>query len=342
MKPPRPIFNLARKLALLLFSLVGGVVLLEVVGQNFLFKEQLYFAHNIDHRIPPGSAPDINADGLRCRREANDFPAAGFNVVMLGDSFIFGAGLEYEASIPCRFESLARAAYPDRDIRVANFAWVSASPLLSHRLLRDIGRKYRPDLVLLAVDMTDFCDDIKYQKLLAGKGIYRFLRVTPISILAASKAMRSVGFLRPLHEAVFQFPGDKFFATAQPLAETLPYFEIVRSNIADIARFCRTELHCPFLLFLLPRNYQYSAVESPDSWEKDAYEILGPYCHEPFRYFEGIRDEVDFPIFSLLPDFQQTTVFPTCFPDDPHWNEQGARVAAEAMLGYCHAEGYFD
>ena len=41
--------------------------------------------------------------------------------------------------------------------------WVSSSPLLNLRLLRDVGHKYRPDLVVYSLDMTDFRDDLHYE-----------------------------------------------------------------------------------------------------------------------------------------------------------------------------------
>ena len=64
------------------------------------------------------------------------------------------------------------------------------------------------------------------------------------------------------------------------------------------------------------------------------YRNFGPYIHEPFRYFESVRDEVSYPIYSLLDDFRNTDVFPTCFDRDPHWLPAGARVAAEAIYSY--------
>ena len=33
----------------------------------------------------------------------------------------------------------------------------------------------------------------------------------------------------------------------------------------------------------------------------------------------------------VLADFLATDAYPTCFPDDPHWNAEGHRIAAEAI-----------
>ena len=206
--------------------------------------------------------------------------------------------------------------------------------------MKDIGKKYKPDVVILAVDMTDFHEDIIFLRLLEKKGIYRLIGVIPITCLVFSKVISTVS--DSLYKLAFDLPSREFFMTERPLSETLPYFSYIRKSIEDINAFCKTELNAKFILVVLPRSYQYSEKECPNNWEKKEYQILGPYAHEPFKYFESIRTEVDYPIYALLSDFQNTTVFPTCFYDDPHWNESGARIAAEAIYKYCLKDGYFD
>jgi len=325
------------KVGALLLSSIVGLLLVEVIGRTLILdKRRTYFLYDVDHRYKPGDHPEINQDGIRSLVEADAFPSDEFNVIFLGDSFIEGSRLDYADTVPARFEFMARELYPDQRINVANFAWTSSSPLLSYRLLRDIGARYHPDLVILCIDMTDFHDDIKYQKLLDREGLFKLLGVVPITIWAAKKGISEIRALDSLHLALFGFPSDRFFVTANPLSETLPFFSHIRANIERIHAFCATELGAEFMLVILPRAYQYSVRESPNSWERNAYEALGPWVHEPFTYFDSIRNEVDFPIYALLPDFQEDELFPTCFDDDPHWNANGARVAAEAILRHLH------
>jgi hypothetical protein len=130
--------------------------------------------------------------------------------------------------------------------------------------------------------------------------------------------------------------------TDKPLAETLPLFSYMRRSIEDMNRFTREELGAGFMVVVFPRSYQYSAEECPDNWEKSQYEILGRYAHEPFKYFDQMRGEVDYPVYSLLADFQNCGLFPTCFENDPHWNEAGNRIAADAIYRCCLEAGYFD
>lgn len=330
MPKPLKIF-LAALATLLLFELVGQLV----------FRNKLYFVNDVDHRMKPFETEDINSDGIRSAVEATDFPPEARNILFLGDSYVYGYRLEPEEAPPQQLEALARERHPGVDINVANFGWVSSSPILSHRLLQDLGAKYNPDVVILGLDMSDFEDDLKYRHLLERPGIYRTLYVLPISLLAMKKAFRKIFFLQPWHERIFGYPAQRFFVTAQPMQENLRYYEQVRRSIDDLARTSREELGAKFVLFVLPRNYQYSDRESPNNWERHHYETLGPWSQEPFAYFDSIRGEVDYPIYSLLDDFRRTKVFPTCLEWDPHWTAEGARVAAEAIYEHCLVEGCF-
>jgi hypothetical protein len=58
------------------------------------------------------------------------------------------------------------------------------------------------------------------------------------------------------------------------------------------------------------------------------------YIYEIFKYFEEKSKEAPFPIYSLLKDFRSTDAFPTVFANDPHYNEAGHKIAAEAITRY--------
>ena len=326
---------------IILFVIFVTIILFEIIGQNFLFKGQLYFINNVDHRIKPRSSADINSDGIRSIVESNSFHNEDLNIIFLGDSYIYGLQLSYNKSIPYMFETKARALHPEQQINVANFGWLSSSPLLSLRLLKDIGKKYNPDVVILAIDMTDFHDDIKYFRLLERRGIYRALDFIPVTIMIFRKVISKMG-LESLHEMIFGFPIRRFFITDKPLADTRPYISYIQKNIEKINKYTKKELGAKFILLVFPRSYQYSDKESPNNWEKSQYQALGPFAHEPFKYFEQIKDDVDYPIFSLLPDFLDSTNFPTVFDNDPHWNETGTRIAVNAIYKYCLKERCFD
>ncbi|NNE07428.1 MAG: hypothetical protein HKN20_02575, partial [Gemmatimonadetes bacterium] len=186
---------------------------------------------------------------------------------------------------------------------------------------------------------TDFQDDIKYRRLLDRRGIYSMIGKLPVTIMGMRKVMAAMPWMHGAHERLFGFPAPRFFVTDAPLEETEAWLEPIRASIDSIDTFTREELGARFAVFVFPRSYQYSDREVPNNWEAGDYETLGPYALEPFRYFERVKGEAGYGVYSLLAPFETTDVFPTCFPHDPHWNPDGNRIAARAIFDTLSAHG---
>jgi hypothetical protein len=139
-------------------------------------------------------------------------------------------------------------------------------------------------------------------------------------------------------------PSDRFFATSQPLEDSRPWIEAgVMANLAAIHAYARDTLGAPMVLVIYPRAYQYSDRESPESWERTAYEVLGPFVREPFRYFAEVRGRLPYPVVDLLPAFEAAGSETLFQANDPHWNRRGAALAgstlADAILAGASAPG---
>lgn len=301
---------------------------------------RLSAAHDlsVDHRNAP-DGDEINGDGARFRGEAADLADGDFVVLFLGDSFTYGFRLAYEETYPAAVERALAGARCSAPVRVVNFGWTSSSPLLGLRLLREVGARYHPDLVVYNLDMTDFQDDLRYARDLRVRGEHGFAsgEVLWAALVARLPALE---FARarleeatpcrpgPLGEAD-AVPRDRFFATNRPLEASRSAIERgVMRNLAALHRTAQS-LGAGFFVFVLPRAFQHSRDESPRNWERARYEVLGPWVREPFRYFESVRDELDYGTASLLPAFEAADP-PLYLEDDPHWNARGARVAGEA------------
>ncbi len=290
-----------------------------------------YYVLDVDH-LPI----DGNSDNIRSEREPEEFTPDGLNIIFLGDSFTYGFGLEPEQTFVHRVEELLDAEHPDVPVRTANFAWTSSSPLLLHRRIVSIGDRYSPDLVVLCVDMTDFHDDVKYGNMLEQRGVYGVYDKLPLT-LQALRRLRPRLFSRWWAWTNQNIPARPFFITEQPLEQSRPHMQALVRNMDAIGGWC-AQRDVPLVVFILPRHYQYSDREAPGSWERGKYEVLGPYSREPFRFFEELATTRPYPIHSLLPAFLETDVFPTCFEHDPHWNADGARVAADAIAAILREE----
>ena len=186
----------------------------------------------VDHRMRPDQ-DEINEDGIRFRGSSAEIEEADYVVLFLGDSFTQGVLLDYPEAYPYVFEQLATAGTCSARLRAINFGWTSSSPLLSLRLLQDIGQKYKPDLIVYSLDMTDFHDDLRYEVLLRQGGDFEldttklFAAMANVSVLASFRdsdlgqafiqLIRKVDRLWP--NAGLNLPGDRFFITSQPLDE---------------------------------------------------------------------------------------------------------------------------
>jgi hypothetical protein len=192
------------------------------------------------------------------------------------------------------------------------------------RLLADIGHKYKPDMVVMSLDLTDFYDEHKYIRMI------RFPRLSPTAFLLREAGLSWliadwVGWseLRGDHHEL-PFP-NTFYIVRQPLAESRPYLHEIETNLRRIEDHTRGVLEAKFVLVLLPRAFQYTDAEAPHDPHRNLYPPLGPYVLEPNRWFDEFCAETGFTCFSLLDDFRNSPVFPTCFENDPHWNVPGTR-----------------
>ncbi len=315
---------------LVLFAGIWAVF--EIQAQRTVLAKPLAVYRDPDHRLQPlDPGVGTNSDGLRCRLEADEIADSDFSVLFFGDSFVFGPNVGREGALPRLFERGLREAMETNRIHVVNAAWPSASPLLALRLLRDVGARYRPDLVLYGFDMSDFRDDLMYRNLIEKKGIYRMIDLMPASLWLAGRGAKAIAPDR-LYRTVFRMPKDRFFAVNRPLDETRGDLMPVWQTLVEINSLCGDELNADFHVIVQPRNFQYSDRESPFSWERGDYRNLGPSVLEPFLFFNQQAGEAPFGVHSLLSAFEETDVFPTCYAGDPHWTPAGTQVAADALV----------
>jgi hypothetical protein len=327
--------RLLAKAILFLTSLCISWMLFEYFGAKIL-KSRInkeYYA-DVDHHPKPNQK-GFNADGIRTYRNTplSSFTEDTYNIIFLGDSFTMGLLAEKgtaEVAFPFHVNRLMNERGITPTPLVANFGWTSSSPLLDYRRLVSIGRKYKPKLVVLCLDISDFYDDISYKYLLNERNIFspsryimQNLSLTPYWTNIKNKFGYSI-----------DLPDQQYFIVNQPLSKSESYLTEIENNIGRIHKFCTEELNVPFILILLPRGIQYNKDESPNDITavNGFYKPMGPYVLEPFKWLKRYKAKVSFPVFSLLEDFKNSKVFPTCFKNDPHYNKKGHRVAGQAIF----------
>ncbi len=325
---------MAKKILLTVLILAITIMIVEVAGRWILPQDAIRLIGDIDHRMAPFSDKEINEDGIRFKGASTDV-AGKTTAIFLGDSYTYGYRLRYKETIPQQFEALHNI-HNINPIQTINFGWISSSPVLSERLLRDIGEKYHPQTVFLLLDMTDIWDDNLYSQLLSGNLMSFGGKYFPATTIALYQLLAT---FPKAYEKVLGQPIQRFFHAHQPMAKSKHLFQNTTTAINNIARYTEETLQANFVLVVLPRNFQYSDKEAPVSPDRHsdnlAYEDLGPYVEEPFRFFEEYRQQVNFPVILLLEDFKNSVVFPTTFDNDSHYNGAGAKLAAEALYRHC-------
>jgi hypothetical protein len=338
----RELLRARRELLLLGASLCSCLLLLAAFGPSLMSRVVLpRYTLDVDHRPRP-FVDGANEDGVYTAVAPSDVRAEDLNVICLGDSFTANPQLPVGERWTTLLEVLLREGL-SRRVRAFNFGWVSSSPVLQARRLRDIGAKYRPALVIQAFDMTDFHDDLRALEKLeklgpGGRGdvsIFRALSVLLGADEYAAFLRERLAWLEPPVETV---PRERFFAVRQPLAESEPLLQPSWRAILETQRLA-AQLGARYALFVLPRYQQYNPAEAPRDPERRSFPDEGEHLLEPFRFFAAKAASAPFPIHSLREDFARSGVFPTCLPDDPHWNAAGNRVAAEAIARHILADG---
>jgi len=171
MKRPR---NLKKKLFLVLFGLLAGLVmseiLLRVIGYSYpIFYQADYyrgFALRPDlegyYQREGGSYVRINSDGLRDREHAKAKPAGTIRIAVLGDSFVEAMHVPVEQTFWSQMEKKLQEcnAFPGKKVEVINFGVSGYGTAQELMTLRQKVWGYSPDVVLLAfTTLNDIYDN---------------------------------------------------------------------------------------------------------------------------------------------------------------------------------------
>jgi len=102
----------------------------------------------------------ISSQGLRDREYSIQKPANTTRIAVIGDSFVFGFGVEADQAFPKVLEAQLKAR-EDRNYEIMNFGISAYGTEQEYLLLQDI-LKFSPDTVILSFSPNDFKENIKY------------------------------------------------------------------------------------------------------------------------------------------------------------------------------------
>jgi hypothetical protein len=173
----------------LLFSAVPLVLVDLALNQlRDHFKYPKIRSHPVvHHKLVPDTTSEMRAADFRALLHTNRFgmrggpvsevkPAGVTRILLLGDSFTMGEGVQDEEAFAAILQRELSRRWPGR-YEVLNGGQDSYSPLLSYLDLKHNLMKLSPDLVLLNFDMSDLLQEQYYRSLAVRGRDGDFLRV---------------------------------------------------------------------------------------------------------------------------------------------------------------------
>ena len=366
---------------LVLVGLSGGLALAEVVlrfqppreSRAFMTADPVFH-----HRLRPNfDAPvqrlrfTTNSLGLHDREYPIPKPAGTYRILMLGDSFTEGGGLPNDGSVAKLVETELRRGACGPRVDVINAGHSSYSPILEYLLLRDVGLRLEPDLVVLNFDMTDVHDDFIRTRLATLDADGLPVAVPPNRRIETALTLPPIlpRALRPLenrlaYSSVYQLfrrskPGFWLFGRGEQTQPQLEARGLIGNLLQDRLAIARDEdfpdvrrgwaltlrylagvhelarrHHVPFALVVYPHAYQVSATASPMGRERMGM-AQGLFAStRPFTILESFGAARGVPVINLLDLFREREPVqgPLFRERDFHHTAAGTAVFAEGIV----------
>jgi lysophospholipase L1-like esterase len=312
---------------------------------------------SVAYRLEPGfsgaletpeytTAVEITSQGLRDDREYGPKAAGERRVLILGDSFVMGVGVEIEETFVEQIEASLGAGAPVAPVRIVNTGVAGYSTRQELAFLESYGQQFAADAVLLGffvgndlaenagtalqVDDGYLVDAAEPEGMLPG-GLRRFLGVhSQLYHLLWPLQRRMRGYGHETSEAAHYVAEPYVTDDGQAAALWQPTREALESLIGA----CR-KAGLPLAVLLIP---DYAQVV-PSAWarlmaaagpEKGRYE-----ADAPNRRLVQFLESENVPVLDLLPAFRAE-------PDpkglylslDRHWTVRGHEVASRAAAPF--------
>lgn len=303
----------------------------------------------------------VNGFGLRGRETTVEKPTGTRRILMLGDSFTMGKGVEDDQTFSVLVEQLLRPTYAacgGSEIEVLNAGVDSYTPLLSYIQFSRKLVRFAPDLVILNLDHSDLVQEQAYRQqatrdaqgqIIAVPQVWqrsayerflswasRNLYLTRMLLVYVNRAMshREITVRRVVNE----FGRDYFAHTLEGDEDRTKQWEDIFESIGRIRQLAEAN-QAGFLLTTYPWAHQLEDA----GWATGRREFMkdGEKTSDLTR--DAIRrhsDVLGIDLLETLPAFQAYEgPGPLYFDYDPHWTPAGHRVMAAALARHI-AEHY--
>jgi len=143
-------------------SVKGGENYTKNYSSMIPYHEQLFDGYIV--RLEPTHVK-INSDGFRDREFSLEKPIGTFRIIMLGDSLVFGQGVELNNSLPKQLEFILNTNQNNLAYEVLNLGVQGQNTFGEVELFKDEGLKYNPDMVIIIFCNNDIQDELLTREL---------------------------------------------------------------------------------------------------------------------------------------------------------------------------------
>ena len=258
------------------------------------FKDREFYTLEKGEGYPPNE--ETNVDGLRDITRPVETREGLRRIIVLGDSVVFGHGLEPSQAFPQLLEASLRAS--GRDVDVFNLALPGWSTRQERLAYERIARKYKPNAVLLAVCLNDLAE-LQINLTKPPAYLLALFKHSAAVRLALGASRREIGAV----EELFRDPESARVKSAFQL-----FFQEVRSLRDEVVKD-----GAGFQVVVFPFRFQLEPNAPP------------PTVQERIAAF-GATESV--PVFDVLRDLKEDKSPTHLFLDYDHFSEAGhVRVA---------------
>lgn len=304
-----------------------------------------------DHAFPPVTIT-TNSMGMRNPEVLMPKPPGTLRVLIIGDSYVTGWGVENKDAYPRVIEKLLQAKNPDTHIEVINAGLPGSGPNYYYFFMKNLAEKLQPDIVVVGFYMlNDITDNVYYTRWITkdSHGLpltikHDYARIDTTGNIAPSGLPRRlfIPILNDSHlfalifDAIAQYkaspekqnplnPQSCFYKPNCHLVdEAKRKTKLLFSGIQEAAKTA----HAETLVVFFPSQLQI------DRYARIIYYIKVPLLpsdkERPYAEFEQYFQQHNIDYLDIRPAMQKYTLNELFFASDDHWTAFGSQVAAEA------------
>lgn len=300
----------------------------------------------------------INSKKLREHEINYTKPVGTYRLLVVGDSFTFGYGVELNETYPKVIEKLLLSNYPAKNSEVINAGYASGASIdTAYLFLKNEGLKYEPDMVIFGyLPGNDLLDIMEHQWYVDDKGLPVLIKIPSIYVNEEGNRQRKDLKDNPIwlahmflskhsHAYTFFKNGIKnsiglyvrrLFEPKTPSIYNVNYtgtlesgWEKTKTILFEISKLLR-QRGIKFVVVYIPERHQ--AIDK--FWNQYLY-VSGQQENLVIRTKpEDMLKEfslLNITVVDLYPAFHHNNSESLYFKIDPHWTKEGHYLAGHVV-----------